>query len=105
MAETLFEVDGLCGWGEEYDESDPESVTAVLTVETDRLRHTLTVTGLQDARWLNEVFGRCYVVRVQYDEEWSPQYLLQIVFRDSSTVDFPVTSFGIETRSLPKHDC
>jgi hypothetical protein len=50
MAETLFEVDGLCGWDGEYDRSDAESVTAVFILETDRLRHTLTVTGLQDAR-------------------------------------------------------
>jgi hypothetical protein len=96
--EVLFEVDGLCGWGEEYDESNPESVAAVLTVETDRLRHTLTVTGLQDARWLNEVFYSCPGVRVSFDESWLPQYLLQIIYPDSSTVDFPITSFGLEMR-------
>ncbi len=99
---TLFEVDGLCKWIEKYDERNADSITAILTVETESLRHVLTFGGLEESRFLNEIFRRCRAIRVRYDEEWSPQYRLEVLCHNGEFIPFPAASFGVDTRDRAK---
>jgi hypothetical protein len=98
--QTVFQVDGIRNWHEEYDHFEVDPVTAFLTVETNTLRHTVTAFGLQDSRSLNEVFHSCDGMRIIYDEQLSPKYKLEILQFGREAIAFPIVSFGVETRDL-----
>jgi hypothetical protein len=98
--QTVFQVDGIRQWHLEFSDFEANAVTAILTVETSKLRHVITAYGLEDSRTLDEVSHGYDALRILYDVGLSPQYVLEICYFGREPVGFPITTYGVDTRDL-----